>query len=55
MYVRLIPTTWRNNIALRVALLGCPVTFTTLGYDLHSTTISTVKRNYNINLHFTRF
>lgn len=53
MYVRLIPTTWRNGIALRIALLGCPVTSTTLGYELQSTTKPIVKRNYIMNLDFT--
>jgi len=47
-YVRLMPTTWRNDIAVRVALLGCPVTTTTPhGHQLHSTVQPTVvPRNY---------
>jgi len=47
MYVRLIPMTWRNGIAVRLALLGCPVTSTTLGHELlHSTAKPTIKRDY---------
>lgn len=47
-YVRIKPRSWRNNIAIRVALLGCPVTSTTTGYELHSTNQPTIK----CNLHF---
>lgn len=44
-FVRFIPMTWRNNIGLRVSILGCPVTTTTLGYEFQSTVKSIVKRN----------
>lgn len=36
-YIRIIPMTWRNNIAMRVGLLGCPIASTTLGYEIQST------------------
>lgn len=49
-YVRLIPMTWRNNIAMRVALLGCPIISTTLGYETHSTIKPSNKCNYILNL-----
>jgi hypothetical protein len=49
-YVRIIPMTWRNNISMRVALLGCPVTSTTIGYEIQSTIKPSNKCNYILNL-----
>ncbi|VVC41699.1 Hypothetical protein CINCED_3A025143 [Cinara cedri] len=40
-YIRFIPMSWRNQIALRVAILGCPITSTTI--DLSTTIQPTVK------------
>lgn len=50
VYVRLIPSTWHNNIAIRVALLGCPVLVTTLSNEMYSTINPTIKRNRVFNL-----
>lgn len=43
-YVRLLPLTWRNSIAVRVALLGCPITTTTLSNADYSTVKPTIQR-----------
>lgn len=44
-YVRFLPSNWRNSIAVRISLLGCPVTTTTLGNEIHSTIKPITKRN----------
>uniref|UniRef100_A0A481MQJ2 Hemolectin n=1 Tax=Nipponaphis monzeni TaxID=196483 RepID=A0A481MQJ2_9HEMI len=42
VYIRFLPSTWRNNIALRVALLGCPVSVTSLSSEIYSTINPTI-------------
>lgn len=49
-YIRIIPMTWRNNIAMRVGLLGCPIASTTLGYEIQSTIKPSNKCNSILNL-----
>lgn len=45
-YIQIIPTKWRNEIAIRVSLLGCPITTTTLANEISTTLKTTVERNF---------